>query len=76
MDIKKPRRIEVVGHRGLTEDRSQRKRGASWNFLHVCVKTPSHLTYIELMADDKVVTSNCHSRTNGKVERFIQVSLI
>jgi hypothetical protein len=31
LDIKKPGRIEVVGYR-ITEDRSQRKRGAGWEY--------------------------------------------
>lgn len=58
IDIKKLGRIEVVGHR-ITGDRSKRKRGAGWEYLHVCVDDHSRLAYTELLPDEKATTSTC-----------------
>jgi transposase InsO family protein len=58
LDIKKLGRIEVVGHR-ITGDRSKRKRGAGWEYLHVCVDDHSRLAYTELLSDEKATTSTC-----------------
>jgi len=61
-----------VGHR-ITEDRSQRKRGAGWDYLlHVCVEDalPSRLAYTELLAAEKAAISTCFLfRVAGWFER-------
>jgi hypothetical protein len=46
LDTQKLGRIEVVGRR-ITGDRPQRKRGAGWTFLHVCVDGHNRLAYTE-----------------------------
>jgi hypothetical protein len=56
LDIKKLGRIDGVGHR-ITGDRSRRRRGAGWEFLHVCVDDNSRLAYSELLPDEKGVTA-------------------
>jgi transposase InsO family protein len=58
LDIKKLGRIDGVGHR-ITGDRSKRKRGAGWEYLHVCVDDHSRLAYTELLPDEKATTSTC-----------------
>ncbi|NLE76751.1 MAG: IS481 family transposase [Chloroflexi bacterium] len=56
LDIKKLGRIDGVGHR-ITGDRSKCKRGAGWEYLHVCVDDHSRLAYTELLPDEKATTS-------------------
>jgi len=56
IDIKKLGRSDGVGHR-ITGDRSQRKRGAGWEYLHVCVDDHSRLAYTELLPDEKATTA-------------------
>lgn len=56
LDIKKLGKIDGVGHR-ITGDRSRRRRGAGWEFLHVCVDDHSRLAYSELLADEKGITA-------------------
>jgi transposase InsO family protein len=58
IDIKKLGRIDGVGHR-ITGDRSRRKRGAGWEYLHVCVDDHSRLAYTELLPDEKATTATC-----------------
>ena len=58
IDIKKLGRIDGVGHR-ITGDRSKRKRGAGWEYLHVCVDDHSRLAYTELLPDEKATTATC-----------------
>jgi len=58
LDIKKLGRIDGVGHR-ITGDRSKRKRGAGWEYLHVCVDDHSRLAYTELLQDEKATTATC-----------------
>ena len=58
LDIKKLGRIDGVGHR-ITGDRSQRQRGAGWEYLHVCVDDNSRLAYSELLPDEKAVPATC-----------------
>lgn len=56
IDIKKLGRIGGVGHR-ITGDRSKRKRGVGWEYLHVCVDDHSRLAYTELLPDEKAITA-------------------
>ena len=56
LDIKKLGRIDGVGHR-ITGDRSRRKRGIGWEYLHVCVDDHSRLAYTELLPDEKATSA-------------------
>ena len=58
IDIKKLGRIDGVGHR-ITGDRSRRKRGSGWEYLHVCVDDHSRLACTELLPDEKATTATC-----------------
>jgi transposase InsO family protein len=70
LDIKKLGRIDGVGHR-ITGNRSKRKRGAGWEYLHVCVDDHSRLAYTELLPDEKATTSTCFLiRAAGWLERL------
>jgi transposase InsO family protein len=44
------------GHRA-TGDRSQRDRGAGWEYAHVAVDDASRLAYVEVLADQKGLTA-------------------
>lgn len=44
------------GHRA-TKDRSQRDRGAGWEYAHVAVDDASRLAYVEVLADQKGITA-------------------
>jgi transposase InsO family protein len=69
LDIKKLGRIDGVGHR-ITGDRSKRKRGAGWEYLHVCVDDHSRLAYTELLQDEKATTATCFLiRATGWLQR-------
>jgi transposase InsO family protein len=56
---------EARAHRGgepaprITGDRSQRKRGAGLEYLHVWVDDHSRLAYTELQADERSANSTC-----------------
>jgi len=52
VDIKKLGRIDGIGHR-ITGDRTARKRGIGWDYLHVCVDDASRLAYTEILADER-----------------------
>jgi transposase InsO family protein len=52
IDTKKLGRIEAVGHR-ITGDRRDRKRGAGWEAVHVCIDDASRLAYSEVLADER-----------------------
>jgi transposase InsO family protein len=57
LDVKKLGRIGGrVGHR-IHGDRSQRVRGASWEFVHVCIDDASRLAYAEVLHDELGVTA-------------------
>ena len=58
LDIKKLGRIDGVGHR-ITGDRSRRKEGSGWEYLHVCVDDHSRLAYTELLPNEKATTATC-----------------
>ena len=58
LDVKKLGKIDGVGHR-IHGDRSQRSRGAGWEYLHVCVDDHSRLAYTELLPDEKASTATC-----------------
>lgn len=58
LDVKKLGKIDGVGHR-IHGDRSRRKRGIGWEYLHVCVDDHSRLAYTELLPDEKATTATC-----------------
>jgi transposase InsO family protein len=55
IDVKKLGRIEREGHR-IHGDRTQRARGAGWEFVHVCVDDCTRLAYAEVLADERAET--------------------
>lgn len=52
LDTKKLGRIKGVGHR-IHGDRSTRKRGIGWEFVHVCIDDHSRVAYVEVLGDEK-----------------------
>jgi transposase InsO family protein len=52
IDTKKLGCIEAVGHR-ITGDRRDRKRGAGWEAVHVCIDDASRLAYGEMLPDER-----------------------
>jgi transposase len=52
IDTKKLGRIAAVGHR-ITGDRRDRKRGAGWEAVHVCIDDASRLAYCEVLGDER-----------------------
>lgn len=56
VDTKKLARIRRIGHR-IHGDRSKRVYGAGWEFAHVCVDDHSRLAYVEVLPDEKSVSS-------------------
>ena len=48
IDTKKLGRIDGIGHR-ITGDRTRRKRGLGWEYLHVAIDDCSRLAYTELL---------------------------
>ena len=56
IDIKKLGRIGCVGHR-ITGDPSVRARNVGWEFVHVAIDDRSRVGYVEILADERAVTS-------------------
>jgi transposase InsO family protein len=56
LDIKKLGRIVRVGHR-ITGDRRGRERGVGWEFVHVAIDDASRLAYVEVLSDERGVTT-------------------
>lgn len=56
LDIKKLGRVKGLGHR-VTGERVHRNRGIGWEFVHVCVDDYTRLAYVEVLEDEKGVTS-------------------
>jgi len=52
MDIKKPERIERVGHR-VHGDRSKKARGAGWEFYHAAIDDATRLAYGEVPPSER-----------------------
>jgi transposase InsO family protein len=52
IDTKKLGRIVAVGHR-ITGDRRDRRRGAGWEAVHVCIDDASRLAYSEVLPDER-----------------------
>jgi transposase InsO family protein len=64
LDIKKLGRIDGVGHR-IHGDRRTRARGVGWEFAHVAVDDCSRLAYVEVLSDERAIT------TAGFLERAL-----
>ncbi len=64
LDVKKLGRIKGVGHR-ITGVRTHRNRGIGWDYVHVCIDDYSRLAYVEVLENEKAVT------THGFLQRAI-----
>lgn len=64
LDTKKLARIVKVGHR-IHGDRRRTTDGAGWEYAHIAIDDHSRLSYVEVLADEKAVT------TVGFVERAL-----
>jgi transposase InsO family protein len=59
IDIKKLGRFERIGHRitgdrtGQSNDRTSRKGGAGWEFVHVCIDDASRIAFSQILPDEK-----------------------
>jgi len=56
IDVKKLVRIEKAGHRVSGNRRGSRK-GAGWEYVHVCVDDATRLAYVEVLPDEKAATA-------------------
>ena len=56
MDIKKLGRIEAEGHR-IHGDRSRRRKGAGWEYVHVVIDDASRIAYAEVLEDERKDTA-------------------
>ena len=54
IDTKKLGRIDGLGHR-VTGDRTDRKRGTGWEYLHVCIDDASRLAYTEILPAENAI---------------------
>ena len=52
VDIKKLARFDQVGHR-ITGDKSGQKRGAGWEFVHVCIDDASRVAFSQVMPNER-----------------------
>jgi|SRR5437588_2080990 len=60
IDVKKLGRIgpKGAGHRATgNRGKGQRSRGAGWEYCHVCVDDATRLAYVEVLADERVLTA-------------------
>jgi transposase InsO family protein len=57
IDVKKLGRFNKPGHRVTGTRTGNRSRGAGWDAVHVCVDDTSRLAYVEVLPDEKAVTS-------------------
>ena len=57
IDVKKLGRFTKPGHRATGTRTGNRSRGAGWDAVHVCVDDTSRLAYVEVLPDEKAVTS-------------------
>ncbi len=56
IDVKKLARIAGAGHR-VHGDRTTRRRGVGWEFVHVCVDDATRIAYVEVLEDEKAKTA-------------------
>lgn len=55
IDVKKIARIVAPGHR-MHGNRASRRRGAGWEFIHVCVDDATRIAYVEVLDDETGAT--------------------
>lgn len=59
IDIKKLGRFDRIGHRitgdrtGQSNDRTSRKGGAGWEFVHICIDDASRIAFSQILPDEK-----------------------
>ncbi len=59
LDIKKLGRFHKIGHRitgdrtGQSTDRTSRKGGAGWEFVHICIDDASRIAFSQILPDEK-----------------------
>ncbi len=79
LDVKKLGRITgFFGHR-ITGDRSRRRRGAGWEYVHVAIDDHSRLGYVEVLRDERGTTTVAflrralawYARLGVRVERIM-----
>jgi transposase InsO family protein len=56
LDVKKLGKIRGVGHR-ITGVRQHRNRGIGWEYVHVCIDDGTRLAYVEVLEDEKGLTT-------------------
>lgn len=56
LDVKKLGRFRVAGHR-VTGVRNDLSAGCGWEFVHVCIDDFTRLAYVEILADEKGVST-------------------
>ncbi len=52
LDIKKLGRFQRAGHR-VTSDKSQRCRGAGWEFMHVAIDDHTRIAFSQILSDER-----------------------
>jgi transposase InsO family protein len=57
IDVKKLGRFNRPGHRATGTRTGTRSRGAGWDAIHVAVDDTTRLAYVEVLPDEKAVTS-------------------
>jgi transposase InsO family protein len=57
LDIKKLGRFDQPGHRVTGSRSGCRNRGAGWDFVHVAVDDATRLSYVEVLSDERKVTT-------------------
>ncbi|HYF46058.1 MAG TPA: IS481 family transposase [Acidimicrobiales bacterium] len=57
VDVKKLGRFDRPGKRVLGQGPGRRSRGAGWEAVHVCVDDATRLAYVEVLPDEKAVTT-------------------
>jgi transposase InsO family protein len=57
VDVKKLGRFHRPGHRALGQGPGRRNRGAGWEAIHVCIDDATRLAYVEVLPDERAVTT-------------------
>jgi transposase InsO family protein len=57
VDVKKLGRFSRPGHRALGRGPGRRNRGAGWEAIHVCVDDATRLAYVEVLSDERALTT-------------------
>lgn len=65
VDVKKLGRFDQPGKRVLGKGPDRRSRGAGWDAVHVCIDDATRLAYVEVLPDERAVT------TVGFIERAV-----